>query len=87
MRVDKSIKDTRRRSKARAAETSTVKKSAATISSRCRVNSFEVVFLVRSGCGFDPVPIENISGLRHPTAGAKFSEGAVSCGDFRDDRV
>src|SRR5689334_21696734 len=52
----KSIKNkTRKRFKPLAVQTSTVKKSAATISSQCRVrNSFQVVFLLRSGAGSIP---------------------------------
>ena len=55
LRVDKSIKNkTRKRLKPLAVQTSTLKKSAATISSQCRVRNFQVVFGLLSGAGSIP---------------------------------
>ena len=56
LRVDNSMKNrTMNRCNPRRVHTSTVKKSAATISSQCCVrNSFQVVFRIRSGAGSIP---------------------------------
>ena len=56
-RVDRSMKNkTMNRCTPFLVHTSTVKKSAATISSQCRLrNSFQVVFQLRSGAGSLPV--------------------------------
>src|SRR5437660_8309159 len=56
LRVDNSMKNsTMNRCSPRRVHTSTLKKSAATISSQCRLrNSFQVVFRLRSGAGSIP---------------------------------
>src|SRR6187200_1559396 len=61
LRVDRSIKNkTRKRFKPLAVQTSTVKKSAATISSQCRVRKLlRRRFPVPLRCGFDPVLTKN----------------------------
>src|SRR5215831_6578304 len=72
-RVDKSMKNTTiNRCSPRRVHTSTVKKSAATISSQCRLrNSFHVVFPSPLGRRLDSVPIQN---LRDGAAGKLVSQ-------------